>query len=367
MDYKTFVLIDDWKKRVDDHQKTSYSLAVKHNKFHYGLGLPAVVFAASAAAALLLSAEEPWIRITFGIVGLLAALLSIVQTFYSHGKKAENQLFVVSQLVQIRRDIELFEKFLPEKKSERQQRIRLIDERLSIIEEDMLTKDVNAKVKKWPWILAGSAGAVLVIVLLALVNEWMLYFPETDPSVTRLQRESIQQGVVTWEFDPDDPLIEQRIILVNNWINELTTQKVITLLTYLNEKDNHTPITILLSSNGGYTRDAYAIVHAIQESDSIVDTVALGDCFSACAQILMSGTGSRKVAQNSRIAIHTHSYPYDGDPNSQNTILYEREWEFFRNYSALPPDWINHRQERFYYLSPEQAVSYQIVDEILDK
>ena len=367
MDHITQELIDGWKQRVDDHQKISYTLAVKNNKYHFGLGLPAVVFAAIAGAALLSNAVEFRLRITFGIVGIIAAILSAVQTFYSHGKKAENQLLVVYQLVQVRRDIELYEKFFPENKPEREQRIRLIEERLSTIEEDLLTREVKYKIKNWPWIIAGSAGAVLVIILLAQGNEWLVGFPETQPSVSRSTREAIQQGMVNWEFDPEDPLLDQRIILVNTWINELTTQKVITLLTYLNEQDSQETITILLSSNGGYTKDAYAIVHAIQASDSSVDTVALGDCFSACAQILMSGTGSRKIAQNTRLVIHTHSYPYDGESNSRNTILYAREWEFFHNYSALPPAWINLRQERFYYLSPEQALRYQIVDEILNR
>ena len=130
----------------------------------------------------------------------------------------------------------------------------------------------------------------------------------------------------------------------------MATQKVITLLAYLNEKDNDAPITIILSSNGGYTKDAYAIVHAMRESSSIVNTVALGDCFSACTKILMGGTGERRIAPDARLAIHTHSYPDDGNPYSNNTVLYQRENEFFQDYSEIPPEWISNREERFYYL-----------------
>ncbi len=357
-------LIDDWKQRVNDHQKANYALAIKHNKYHYWIGLPAIILTTMAAATLLAVAEGSQIRITVGIVGIIGAILSAIQTFYSQAKRAENHRFVASQLVHIRRDIEIFERFVPDNESEREQRFREIDERISQIEEDTPATDVISGIKRWPWILQGFVGAIMLILLIALGSEWLGQIQATQQATVYGVRESVQQGVETWDFDSNDPLLKKRIILVNTLINEITTQKVITLLNYLNDKDNEAPITIYLSSTGGFTKDAYAIVQAIQDSDSIVNTVALGDCFSACAKILISGTGVRKIAQNSRIMIHTHAYPYDDDPNSNNRILYEREWEFFRKYSDIPLDWIN-REENFYYLTPEQAITYQLADEIL--
>lgn len=357
-------LINDWKQRVDDNQKANFALAIKHNKYHYWLGLPAIIFTTVAGLTLLAEGAEPRMRIVVGIVGIIAAILSAIQTFYSHAKRAENHRFEASQLVHVRRDIEIFERFVPDNRSEREQRFREIDERISKIEDDAPAVEVDATIQKWPWILLGCISAILLIVLLVLGSAWLEQMPATQQADTNGARESVQQGIETWEFDAKDPLLEQRIILINTLINEVTTQKVITLLAYLNEKDNEAPITIYLSSTGGYTKDAYAIVQAIQESDSIVNTVALGDCFSACILIHMSGTGDRKIAQNSRIMIHSHSYPYDGDPHSNNSILYEREWEFFRKYSDIPPDWID-RGENFYYLTPEEAVTYQLADEIL--
>lgn len=358
-------LIDGWKQQVNDIQKANYALAIKHNKYHYRIGLPATIFTAIAGATLLTGATEPRIRIAVGIVGIIAAILSAIQTFYSNARRAENHRLVASQLVHVRRDIEIFESFVPDRKSEREQRIREIDELISEVEKDAPVIDVIAILKKWPWILLSFVSAIVLILLLALGSGWIAQIQAAQQSTTYGVRESVRLGTETWEFDPKDPLVKQRIILVNTWINEITTQKVITLLTYLNEKDNKTPITIYLTSTGGYTKDAYAIVQAIQESDAKVNTVAISDCFSACIKILMSGTGNRQIAQYSRIAIHTHSYPYDDDPQSKNTILYEREWEFFQKYSDIPLDWMV-REERFYYLSPEQAVQYRLVDEIIE-
>lgn len=136
MEQKIQELIDDWKQRVNDNQKASYALAIKHNKYHYWIGLPATILTTIAGATLIAEAEEPRIRITVGIVGIIAAILSAIQTFYSHAKRAENHRFVASQLVHVRRDIEIFERFVPDSKSEREQRIREIDERISQIEND---------------------------------------------------------------------------------------------------------------------------------------------------------------------------------------------------------------------------------------
>jgi ATP-dependent protease ClpP protease subunit len=365
LDIEIFDLLTDWKKRVNEHQKANIALADKFTNYHYWIGLPATILTAIASAALLVEAEESQIKLAIGIVGIIAAILTAFQTFSSYAKRAENHRLLVSQLVHLRRDIDIFEKFIPEKKTEREQRIREINDGISEIEKGAQKIEALAIVKKWPWVLVSLVGALALIFLLALGSEWLGQIPTAQRSVEYWVRESVQQGTETWEFDAYDPLIKKRTILVNTWINEIVTQKVITLLTYFNERDSESPITIYLSSTGGYTKDAFAIVHAIQESEAKVDTIAIGDCFSACTVILMSGTGERKIAQNSRIAVHTHSYPFDSDPYSYNTVLFEREKEYFQKFSTIPADWLNGREE-FYYLSPEQAITFHIADEIIE-
>jgi hypothetical protein len=178
MEIAIWDLIHDWKQRVDDQQKANYALAVKYNKYHYGLGMAGIVFTAIAGAALVITAGESWLKNMLGIVAICATIFSFAQTFYSHGRRAENYLFAVSQLVQIRRDIEIFKKYVPDRKSERKQRIRLIEERISKIEEDAPTGDVKAKIKNWPWILLGFLGAILFILFLALGSERLMAFPQ---------------------------------------------------------------------------------------------------------------------------------------------------------------------------------------------
>ncbi|MFN2111254.1 MAG: SLATT domain-containing protein [Anaerolineae bacterium] len=364
MDLETFDLVTNWKQQVNDLQKDSYALAIKHNRYHYWIGISAVLIGACVGVALLIEGVDLGLQASAGWLAILAAGLSAIQTFFNPGRRAEKHLSIVSRLVHVRRDIELFERLPPGRKAEREQRIREINESLSTINEDSPAAEIDSGRSKCSWLPLILAAGILLVGLIAIGNEWIKRIPATQQSEAYGIREAIQQGSEIWTFDANDPLLDHRIILVNTLINEMTSQKVISLLAYLNGQDHQAPITIYLSSTGGYIKDAYAIVNAMQGSSSVVNTLAIGDCYSACAKVLMGGTGMRSIFQNSRIMIHTHSYPYDEDPRSDNRILYDRETDFIRQYSDIPLDWID-RRENYYYLTPEQALLYHVVDEIL--
>jgi hypothetical protein len=367
VDIQTYDLVTDWKERVNQLQKTNYALALRYRKLHYGLGVFSLVLIIAAGVIGLNGVGDPWLTNTARVGGILAVLMFGFQVFFSFARRSENYLFTVSQLAAIRRDIELFEKFIPERKPEREQRVREIELRIGEIEAgEQFFLDQKAN-KKGLWFLQGFTLAVLLI-LGILFGSRLIFnqvpFLTTEESIEFWMREAVQQGVEDWQFNPDDPLIAKREILLNTWINELATKKVVISLAYLNEQNSTAPISIYLTSTGGFSKDAYAIVNAIQQSNAKVNTVAIGDCFSACAMILMSGTGERRIIAGSRIAIHTHYYPDSPDSYSYFTVLYDREREFFDKYSDIPLAWID-REENFYYLSPEQALEYRIVDEII--
>ncbi|MEJ2757313.1 MAG: SLATT domain-containing protein [Anaerolineales bacterium] len=337
MEIKMFDQITNWKERVNTLQKLSYGQAMKYDKYHYVVGTIAIIFSAIAGATLFSSYMESWVKWTFGTGSIFAAIILASQTFFTHSRKSEKFRFKIVQLVNVRRDIELFEKFLPEKPAERDQRTQEIDERITKIEEQSSDLGEIVKSPKWPWGLLGVVSAILMVILIPLSMNWVKNLYVTEDSENNLVRDSIQQGTLTWEFDPTDPMVKQRIILINTWINEMTTQKAITLIIYLNEKDQEAP----------------------------VNTTAIGDCFSACSMILMSGTGERLTYSTSRIAIHTHEYPVNVDPYSENTVRYQREIDFFQTFSKIPADWMN-REENLYYLTPEQALTFQVIDGILE-
>ncbi|MBN2389741.1 MAG: DUF4231 domain-containing protein [Anaerolineae bacterium] len=142
LDYRG--LLKDWKRRIEINQQAHYLAATRYNKYHYWIGFPAIILATIAGATLLAEAKEPWIRVSVGIVGLIAAVLSAIQTFYSHAKRAEAHRSVASRLGQVKREIEILESMSPPKKSEQARIVQQINERLSEIDKEAPVVDFSS-------------------------------------------------------------------------------------------------------------------------------------------------------------------------------------------------------------------------------
>ncbi len=129
-------MIADWKERIDRRQRAHFYVAEKFNKYHYAIGLPATICAAVAGATLFTEVSDARVRMAVGAIGLIAAVLSAIQTFYSHAKRGEQHRTSAAQLGRVRREIEIFEQFTPQSKKEQEEKIREINEAMAKIEED---------------------------------------------------------------------------------------------------------------------------------------------------------------------------------------------------------------------------------------
>lgn len=106
-------LIAIWKPRLEASQPAHYAEARRLSRWHYGIGVFTTVLTAVAGATLLTEADDPTIRTAVGVIGLLAAVLSAVQTFYSHGKRAEMHRATSAQLAALRNRMEVAEIYPP--------------------------------------------------------------------------------------------------------------------------------------------------------------------------------------------------------------------------------------------------------------
>ena len=113
-----------------------------------------------------------------------------------------------------------------------------------------------------------------------------------------------ESGVVGRKTDWSDPLLEQRIILVCESINEITAKDVCNRLLYLNAKDPNKPIDLYLKTFGGWQADALLICDVMQRIQAPVNTWALSNCESSGAMVLVAGTGKRRATPNSLIMLH---------------------------------------------------------------
>ncbi len=126
--------IDDWNLRIEAHQRAHSVAAESLDRRHYLIGLPATILTAIAGGTLLSDTTIVAVRIAAGIVGLLSAVLTAVQTFYSFAKRAETHRTTSAQLGEVRRALEILKQFPPAKPELQKKAIQEISARLAKID-----------------------------------------------------------------------------------------------------------------------------------------------------------------------------------------------------------------------------------------
>src|SRR4029078_493708 len=122
---------------------------------------------------------------------------------------------------------------------------------------------------------------------------------------------------------------------------------------------------------GGVVNSGLAIYDTMQYLRAPVSTICLGMAASMAAVLLAAGApGKRYALPNSRIMIHQGSGGFRG--NAPDAIIQMREWEFLvkRNVEILaqhtkqPFDKVVKDTDRDYFMSPEDAKGYGIIDAV---
>src|SRR5262245_7090573 len=172
-----------------------------------------------------------------------------------------------------------------------------------------------------------------------------------------------ESGFAPGGANPDDPLLRERIVVVTEGINERVARRVIEALLYLDRVDDHAPIKLYLSTQGGWLDPAFAIVDTMQTIRAPVDTIAIGGCFSAGSVILVAGTGTRSAAPNAILSIHANQ-PEGGSELSSDRTQRERFERHFAARASLPREWFPLVGDEAYYLTPEEALQYHLIDRV---
>jgi ATP-dependent Clp protease protease subunit len=135
-------------------------------------------------------------------------------------------------------------------------------------------------------------------------------------------------------------------------------------LLYLNAVDPHRPIDLYLSTQGGWIDSAFTIIDAMELIHAPVNTWAIGGCYSAGALILAAGTGRRYATANAVLMIHASLDEDSKRPYSYERLALERYERVWRQRADLPDDWFPMVGGEEYYLSPQEALQFHLVDEI---
>ncbi|MHC4842643.1 MAG: ClpP family protease [Planctomycetota bacterium] len=170
----------------------------------------------------------------------------------------------------------------------------------------------------------------------------------------------------------DDMLLENRIVFLIGDINYARAAEVIMKMLYLDNIKKGSEISLYINSPGGSVDDTMAVYDTIRFVGSPVATFCIGRAQSGAALILAAGTkGRRHALPHAKIMLHQ---PWGGVTGQAADIKIQAEEilkakqminEIIARHSGQPIEKIREETERDRYLTPEEALEYGLIDEVL--
>lgn len=183
-----------------------------------------------------------------------------------------------------------------------------------------------------------------------------------------------EDGGVEKSYNIFARLLKDRIIFLMGEVNDEMANTIIAQLLYLNAQDKNKDITMYINSPGGSVTAGLGIYDTIRHIECKVSTVCIGQAASMGAFLLAAGEkGMRKSLKNSRIMIHQ---VLGGISYSQASDVKIRAEEMLRLKNILNEELANNTgrtleevekaTDRDNFMSPEQALAFGIIDEVIE-
>ena len=172
-------------------------------------------------------------------------------------------------------------------------------------------------------------------------------------------------------YDIYSRLLRDRIIFLGDQVEDHMANLIIAQLLFLESEDPEKDISLYINSPGGVVNAGLAIYDTMQYLRAPVSTICIGMAASMSAVLLAAGAkGKRYALPNSRIMVHQGSGGFRG--NAPDAMIQMKEWEFLvqRNNELLakhtgqPLDRVKKDTDRDYFMSPDQAKDYGIIDAV---
>jgi ATP-dependent Clp protease protease subunit len=175
-------------------------------------------------------------------------------------------------------------------------------------------------------------------------------------------------------FDVYSRLLRERIVFLGTEVTDDLANVVTAQLLYLEAEDPGKDISLYINSPGGSVYAGLAIYDTMQYVKPDVRTICSGIAMSMGAVLLTGGApGKRMALPNSKIMIHQGTAGFRGAPtdieiHAQEVLsMRERVAEIIARHSNRPLEAVMKDIDRDHFMSPEEAVEYGIVDEIVKR
>ena len=173
-------------------------------------------------------------------------------------------------------------------------------------------------------------------------------------------------------YDIYSRLLKDRIVFLGHQVTDEVANLVTAQLLFLESEDPEKEISFYINSPGGSVTAGLAIYDTMQFIKPPVSTLCLGQAASMGALLLLAGQKGRRYAlPHSRIMIHQPL----GGAQGQATDIDIQAREILRIREELNHIIVHHTgqqlkkiekdTDRDMFLTPEQAVEYGLIDEVI--
>ncbi len=173
-------------------------------------------------------------------------------------------------------------------------------------------------------------------------------------------------------FDIFSLLLRERIVFLGSEIDDDVANLIIAEMLYLEAEDPEKDITLYINSPGGAAYAGMAIYDVMQHVRCDVSTTCVGMAMSAGAMVLCGGANGKRFAlPSSKVMIHqghagTRGAPTDMEIQLREVLsLTQKMAEIIAFHSGKPVDEVKRDIDRDYFLTPEEARDYGLIDEII--
>ena len=175
-------------------------------------------------------------------------------------------------------------------------------------------------------------------------------------------------------YDIYSRLLRERIIFLVGPVNDQTANLVVAQMLFLESENPDKDIYLYINSPGGSVSAGMSIYDTMNFIKPDVSTMCLGLAASMGSFLLMAGTKGKRIAlPNSRVMIHQPSGGAQGQATDieihAREILKTREQlnRIYAERTGQPLSKIQSDMERDFFMDPEEAKTYGLIDQVLDK
>ena len=175
-------------------------------------------------------------------------------------------------------------------------------------------------------------------------------------------------------YDIFSRLLNDRIVMLSEEVNDTTASLIVAQLLYLEAQDPDKDIQFYINSPGGSVSAGLAIYDTMQYIKPDVSTICIGMAASMGAFLLSSGAKGKRIAlPNAEIMIHQPSGGAKGQATeieivAENILKTKKKLnELLAANTGKPVDVVAADTERDHYMSAQEALEYGIIDRIIEK